>query len=316
MNFPAMNSHLLLPPDLRFDFLCKQLADAGWALADTSTRQSIAPGEPERATFERQGTARLSYTFQPACRLRVLDRSQAGAAALPPGLPPVDSATVRQWLEATDERTLLRGILAAGVLLDITLADAVSPHVLHPRPPLAQAAARVVQQLSDAAGMPLDPQAQALAAVQVLKVSLAPLLQSLSHDRGGKLMATLRPRPEDYARAFREPAAAFARTAYEAAWEQDPPRIRASVGAARLQMDLSPAGMLAEDNILSQAFPGGYRTISHLLDPHRVWARWKYVAPGDNNAGMAYDGLVWLDDHWAWLPKPYRMLAPLIQAGR
>ena len=51
-----------------------------------------------------------------------------------------------------------------------------------------------------------------------------------------------------------------------------------------------------------------------LLDPHRVWARWKFVRPGEPS-GMAYDGLVWVDDHWAWFPKPYRVLAHLVPAN-
>lgn len=309
-----MTAMQVLQPDCAFAQLSAQLARDGWQLASQADRP-IIPGEPEHAAFEQPAARRLFYTFNPACRLRVLDCSEAGGAALPPALPVADARTVRDWLEATDERSILRGILAAGVLADYALADAVEAHLVHPRPPLAQAAARVSQQLAQAAGVPHNPQAQAMAAIQVLKVQLAPLLQSLSHDRGGKLLATLRPRPDDYARAFTGQAAAFARQAYEAAWEREPPRIRNSLSGGRLQVDLAPAGMLASDNLLSRAFPGGYRDISHLLDPHRVWVRWKYLAPGDS-AGMAYDGLVWLDDHWAWLPKPYRMLAPLVHAAR
>ena len=50
------------------------------------------------------------------------------------------------------------------------------------------------------------------------------------------------------------------------------------------------------------------RAIAHLLQPQRVWVAWKLIAPGQD-AGMAYDGLVWLDDHWAWFPKPFRFEA-------
>ena len=77
---------------------------------------------------------------------------------------------------------------------------------------------------------------------------------------------------------------------------------------AELDIHLAPAGLLAQVHPLSRPFPGGYRGIAALLDPHRVWAAWTVRAPGQRQ-GMAYDGLVWLDDHWAWLPKPYRVLA-------
>jgi hypothetical protein len=40
-----------------------------------------------------------------------------------------------------------------------------------------------------------------------------------------------------------------------------------------------------------------------LLDPQRVWVAWE-VIPLGKSAGMAYDGLVWIEDHWAWFPKP------------
>jgi hypothetical protein len=59
---------------------------------------------------------------------------------------------------------------------------------------------------------------------------------------------------------------------------------------------------------LVRPFPEGYHAIVPLLDPHRVWVCWKYTRPGAAS-GLAYDGLVWCDDHWAWFPKPYRMLA-------
>jgi hypothetical protein len=83
--------------------------------------------------------------------------------------------------------------------------------------------------------------------------------------------------------------------------------IEASGKSTVITSEIAPAGMLASDNELSRRFPGGYRRIARLLQPHRVWVSWKYLRPGAD-AGMAYDGLVWLDDHWAWFPKPYRAL--------
>jgi hypothetical protein len=68
--------------------------------------------------------------------------------------------------------------------------------------------------------------------------------------------------------------------------------------------------MLADENDLSLQFPRGYRSIAHWLQPERIWLAWKYLAPGAQS-GVAYNGLVWMDDHWAWFPKPFRVLREL-----
>jgi hypothetical protein len=65
--------------------------------------------------------------------------------------------------------------------------------------------------------------------------------------------------------------------------------------------------MLREDNELSRQFPQGYRAIAHWLNPNRVWIAWKYIKTGQSS-GQAFNGLVWVDDHWAWFPKPFRAL--------
>lgn len=156
----------------------------------------------------------------------------------------------------------------------------------------------------------LPPEALAMAAIALLREQLTPLLHALGRDRDGALTAQLRPRPEDYARAFLPQYAEAARTAFEAIWA-DSPRISPALSGSELKLNMAPAGMLADDNALSWNFPGGYRSVAHMLDPHRVWVAWKLIAPG-KTAGMAYDGLVWLDDHWAWFPKPYRVLAALV----
>lgn len=54
-------------------------------------------------------------------------------------------------------------------------------------------------------------------------------------------------------------------------------------------------------------FPGGYRRVTEFMNPGYPLVRFKFVAPGQE-LGMAYDGLFWVNDHWAWMPKPWRML--------
>ncbi|WP_372658916.1 hypothetical protein [Hydrogenophaga sp.] len=312
---------LILPADFAFAVLQATLEQGGWRLA-TLARAPIVPGEPEHAAFVQQ-SRQLVYTFNPVCRLRVLDTAHAGA--LPPGLPFVHHGDLAEWLASNDERTVLRGILAAQATGDTALLNAVQAQRQHPRAAIAQAAERAAQVLQQAppADPPSDPNADippgpapdaratALAAADVLRHQLEPLLLSVARDPEGELAASLLPRDEDWARAFVPEVAEAARQAYAAAWPSAP-RVTRAGAQARALVHVAPAGMLTHPNPLSRDFPGGYQAIARLLQPQRVWAAWKMREPGAS-AGMAYDGLVWLDDHWAWFPKPYRVLADLVR---
>jgi hypothetical protein len=146
----------------------------------------------------------------------------------------------------------------------------------------------------------------ALAGEAALSMLLRPVLEALHCDmaRGA---AALRPREGDYEAVFAGAAAAAARAAYERFWRNPPPFPPRDPLRTELQIHLAPAGMLATDNILSRPFPQGYRAIARWLNPHCIWAAWSLVAPG-GSGGLAYDGLVWCGDHWAWFPRPYQVL--------
>lgn len=295
----------VLPPAHGFGALREALERNGWRLLSHSSAP-IVPGEPEQASFA-HGERALHYTFNPVCRLRLLDGARAGG--WPDGVPRVDPAEVAAWLADGDERTALRGILAAQALRATALAPAVQALVSHPRAALAQAATRALTALETSVTEP-GPRETALAAADVLRQRLEPLLLDIARDPGGALAVSLRPREDDWDRVFVPACADRAREAYAAAWPETP-RVRRASAQARVRVYLAPAGMLATDNELSRAFPGGYRAIADHLQPQRVWAAWKVIEPGAS-AGMAYDGLVWVDDHWAWFPKPYRVLAGLV----
>lgn len=307
-----MNVMLVLAPDRTFDALAKALSAAGWqSLPQTSA--PIIPGEPEHALFERD-TTHLAYSFNPVCRLRLLevplDLDHETIALLP-----VQSAEdVKTWLMSADERTQLRGILAAAHLPHEELLAGVEQLTAHPRSSIAQAAQQSAEKIRKALKGDDEARATARAATQMLEGQLTPLIHALAADADGSLTAALRPHEDDYARAFVAEIADAACAAYEALWS-DPPRVSSTPSGSKLKLSISPAGMLVEDNELSRGFPGGYRSIAPLLDPHRVWVAWKLIPPG-KDAGMSYDGLVWLDDHWAWFPKPYRVLANLVSPKR
>src|SRR5262249_48257396 len=77
------------------------------------------------------------------------------------------------------------------------------------------------------------------------------------------------------------------------------------------EVTAATAGLLRWPNGLSQKFPGGYRNIAGWMAPQRVWLTWA-TRSASGGVGTRYDGLVWLDGRWVWLPKPFRIVAPLV----
>ena len=154
--------------------------------------------------------------------------------------------------------------------------------------------------------------ADALAWVAAIRERITPALQALGRPGGESILRELRPRLGDYERVFvGAEAVRLARESYEALWNPLPQFDPPPAVQTELKVYMATAGMLADANELSDRFPGGYRSIAHLLDPHHLWISWTYSPPG-GRTGLACDGLVWCDDHWAWLPKPYRALRSLL----
>lgn len=152
-----------------------------------------------------------------------------------------------------------------------------------------------------------ETRASALLSIEIIRAQVMPLLKALAHDTDGELIMQIKPREEDYTRVFLGVAADVARETYTALWETNPPKMSQIQHPVEVRCFVSPAGMLREDNELSRQFPQGYRAIAHWLNPNRVWIAWKYIKTGQSS-GQAFNGLVWVDDHWAWFPKPFRAL--------
>lgn len=118
---------LVLDPDCTYDALRQRLVD--WLPVSASSKPLVT-GEPEYAVFERRHGERLYYSFNPVCRLRVLEVPSALDANNEAGLPVVESSAIGRWLESGDERVLLRGILAARLQWQPTfLEQIVRAHV-------------------------------------------------------------------------------------------------------------------------------------------------------------------------------------------
>jgi hypothetical protein len=132
------------------------------------------------------------------------------------------------------------------------------------------------------------------------------LLGTLVRGSAESIVRALAPRPEDYAKVFEAGAADAAQKGFAQLWSS-PPKSLGKPEQTQVHAFAADAASLAGDNEYSRSFPGGYRKIAQQLRSGVVWVAWTVVAPGERD-GMSFDGLVFLGDHWAWFPKPWRIL--------
>ena len=66
------------------------------------------------------------------------------------------------------------------------------------------------------------------------------------------------------------------------------------------------AALKSGDEMLSK-FPGGYNDVLQYFIGNQPIVRFKFVTAGEE-LGLAFDGLVYVNGHWALMPKPWRAL--------
>lgn len=122
------------------------------------------------------------------------------------------------------------------------------------------------------------------------------------------LTRTLRPGTADYKAVFIDSVAERAETGYSNMWNGGKAAITAKDGQTELLLIKATTDQLiAWPPEVDAEFPGGYKRVAHRFKPGLTVYRWKFVKPGETS-GMAYDGLIYLGDHWAWFPKPWRVV--------
>ena len=138
-----------------------------------------------------------------------------------------------------------------------------------------------------------------------IRAVASPLLVA-ARNLGPAGAAAFKPREDDFARVFDATILDAAVAHYAALWKH-PTEITANPDQSELLVRAARSEDLQDTN----TFPGGYKQIARHLVPGRIWLAWKFVRP-PVTVGMAYDGLVWLGDHFAWFPKPWRLLSTSI----
>lgn len=307
MNAYALGQTLLVAPQVAFERIAQTLQDLGWTRADPGLNSPpLVSGEPEWAMWTWQGQKPVVvYTFNPVAQLRVLD-----VATLPPllrgaiaeRLPLIDSHALAAFLVAESPRDRLLGLWGA---LETERIDLVSPVLglrADPEPIVAEQARAVATKLDGI----IQARIQVLASLRLLAEAARALIADLSDPLKARALC---PGAEDCARLFDAEIAEAVAAAAQRVFAEAP-----SVGPGErypaLEVTAAPAGLLRSPNELSDKFPRGYRDIAGWMQPDRIWLTWAFKSAA--GGAVRYDGLAWMDDHWVWLPKPFRIVAPLV----
>jgi hypothetical protein len=118
----------------------------------------------------------------------------------------------------------------------------------------------------------------------------------------------LRPTSADYQAVFVGEHAEKLEKAYDLLWNNTKAKIGASPENSEIKIwKTTSDDMKAWTGDAKEGWPGGYQKVGEWLKPGVTWWRWKYTKPGEE-LGMAFDGLVFVNGHWAWFPRPWRAL--------
>jgi hypothetical protein len=120
------------------------------------------------------------------------------------------------------------------------------------------------------------------------------------------LTQQLKPAKEDYKAIFAtQEMADKAESAYAEVWNSPDAVIKPKPGQTT-----SKLYSVTTDNIKSGTgmddFPGGYKDAGALFKPGLTLYKFDFLEPGAER-GMAYDALVYVNGHWRFLPKPWRL---------
>ena len=121
------------------------------------------------------------------------------------------------------------------------------------------------------------------------------------------LTKQLKPTHADYAAVFSGDDADKAEKAYSALWDSRDAVFEPKEGQTELKLFSASSEDLKAGTGNAREFPGGWAKVGGSLKPGLTFYRWKFVKPGED-LGMAFDGLVHVNGHWAVFPKPWRAL--------
>lgn len=135
------------------------------------------------------------------------------------------------------------------------------------------------------------------------------LLQEFLKPRAdqAELSRDLRPRPKDYEAVFVPEAVKQAQEGYREPWDQGKIVLGGKPHQTEVLVWSATSKQLREGTGDAFEFPGGYKVAAPYFKDGLTFYRFKFVRPGQK-LGFAWDGLVYVNGHWAIFPKPWRVL--------
>lgn len=126
-----------------------------------------------------------------------------------------------------------------------------------------------------------------------------------TEDRGA-LTLSLKPSPEDVRAVYAEPLASALIDTYQGLFVPGAV-IEPKPEHKQLLTTFTTTGRLnAGDPVLGE-FPGGYKEVLPYIVSDVPIGRFKFVEPGET-LGLAFDGLIYVNERWVFMPKPWRAL--------
>ena len=121
------------------------------------------------------------------------------------------------------------------------------------------------------------------------------------------LSKQLRPTSADYKSLFDAATAVKLDAVYSKEWDRGSFVVTPAQGQTEVKVVSATVADFKAATPKTKDFPGGYTKIaSHFIGAGTIY-RFHFVEPG-KEAGNSYDGLTYVNGHWALIPKPWRGL--------
>jgi hypothetical protein len=120
------------------------------------------------------------------------------------------------------------------------------------------------------------------------------------------LTYSLKPERQDILAVYEEPLASKLVATYDRLFTPTT-ALGPSPGQDSILIFYSTTGALKGGDPMLREFPGGYRKVVEYMIPDYPVIRFKFVKSGET-LGMASDGLIFVNDHWVLMPKPWKSL--------
>lgn len=124
------------------------------------------------------------------------------------------------------------------------------------------------------------------------------------------LTAELRPTEADIRAVYNEPLATALIENYTMMYDmmaEQKDGLRPAPEQTDLLIVATTTDELKVNSDIRDKFPGGYGSVLSYMNDGFPIVRFKFVEPGESS-GRAFDGLIFVNDHWVLMPKPWRSL--------